>query len=347
MPLNSTPNLRTLVCVYLFSLGLIIGSAYTMYVHFDFSHSVDTKSYLKMAQGDFNVTVTHRYRVIIPALAAAVAWPLEQIYTGIWPARAETLWPLRLGFFLVNSTLLALVGLILCRTCQLYGATFWSSVIAITAVLTSRWAVYTAGLPLIDSLYLLVFALAIYGIKARSKWALVFCILIGPHAKESFIFLAPLLFFFGKNALSRPWQVLLFVASAILAYSVRYLIDQQIQVEQTQSINNALNHFNNILISIRRVFSPKGIGEVFSVFGIFTLVIFAGLLGGKAARQTWLRNLDAPLFWLLVIVLIHALLSSDIGRMSYLSAPAFAVACALILDRHPFFSFLSGKEITG
>jgi hypothetical protein len=329
------PRLRPLLLVYLFSLGLIIGSAYTMYVHFDFSHSIDTQSYLRMAQGDFDVTVTHRYRVVVPLLAGAVAWPLQQVYAWVWPHRAESEWPVRLGFYLVNSLLLALAGLFLFQTCLLYGASFWSSLLALTAVLVSRWAVYTAGLPLIDSLYLLVFAVAAYGLKARSYRALLFCLLIGPHAKEAFVFLLPLLFFYGHPIIPRSRQLGWYAVSALLVFGVRYLIDQQVGVGQTQSLQNALNHFSNIADSFQRAFSVKGVGELFSVFGLFTLVIIMGFTGGKAARQSWLPALDWPLLWLLPIVTVHALLSTDIGRMFYLTAPLFAVAMALILDRHP------------
>lgn len=61
---------REWVLVYLLALGVLAGPAYTMYVHYDFSHSLDTRSYLRMARGEFKcVSVTRRYRVLVPAAA--------------------------------------------------------------------------------------------------------------------------------------------------------------------------------------------------------------------------------------------------------------------------------------
>ncbi len=324
--------------VYILALGIILGSGYTMYKHFDFSHSVDTKSYLKMARGDFEVKVTHRYRVIVPFLAAAVAWPIETVYAKLWPNMPGTDGPLRLGFYVINSLLVALAGLYLFKTCLAYGASFWASAVAMAAVLSARWVVYFVGLPMIDSLYLLVFALTIYGIKTRNPWIIILCIFLGPHSKESFIFLAPLTFFYGHHAVSRVKQIGLYLVSGGLVFGLRYFIDASIDVPQTESVDNMVDHFDNIIVSLQRIFSPKGFGELFSIFSVFNLVILAGLLGGKEARKAWLSGIDAPLWWLVPIVIVHALLSTEVSRMLFLAAPLFAVAVALILDKHPLFA---------
>ncbi|MDX5347003.1 MAG: hypothetical protein LPK19_07130 [Hymenobacteraceae bacterium] len=336
-------SLKHQLLVYLFALGIIIGSAYTMYVHFDFSHSTDSKSYIKMAQGDFDVTITHRYRVLVPFAAAAVAWPMQQVYKKIWPHRAASDWPLRIGFFVINSLLVAWFGLLLYLICRNYGASGWSSLVAVTAVLTSRWAVYSAGLPLIDSLFLVTVALAFYGIKAEKKWALVLAILLGPLAKESFIFFAPIIFFYGR-ALPKLQQVLLFVLAGALAFFIRFTIDAQVQATaDAGGLQNAFEHVENIILSIKRIFSVKGIGELFSVFGVFTLVLIAGFFGGKAQRQQWLGQLDVVCLWWMLAVAVQVLLSHDVGRMTYLTAPVFAASVALILDRHSFWQSFRNK----
>jgi hypothetical protein len=86
--------LRRWLLVYLLAVGIVAGPAYTMYVHYDFSRSRDPRSHLSMARGEFSaIRVTHRYRVLVPAAAAAVAWPLQKVYTHIWPHRATSEWP--------------------------------------------------------------------------------------------------------------------------------------------------------------------------------------------------------------------------------------------------------------
>ena len=321
---------QRLMLVYLLALGVLAGPAYTMYVHYDFSHSLDTRSYLRMARGEFaGVSVTRRYRVLVPAAAAAVAWPLEQVYARVWPQRAASEWPLRLAFYLVNMALLAAAGVVIFETCRLYGATPAAAALAVVAVLCSRWAVYTAGLPLVDSLYILVFALAFYAPKAGSAAALVAVLLLGPLAKESFVFLVPWLLLFGRPALNWPRQLAGLAVGSALALAVRYYIDARIGAPPTESINNALSHVHNLVYSLRRLLSVKGVGEIFSVFGFFWLMLLAGWRG----QRQWLRPLGRPAVALVAVVLAHMFLSGDLGRMGYLSAPVFAVAFALALTQ--------------
>ena len=330
--------------MYLFAVGIVAGSAYTMYVHYDFSHSIDTSSYLGVARGEFRGnSLTRRYRVLVPAAAAVVAWPLERVYAHIWPQRATTDWALRLAFYLVNTLLLAGAGLVMFQTCLLYGATPAAALLALVAVLTSRWAVYLAGLPLVDSLYVLVFALGFYAARSGSRLALVACILLGPHAKESFVFLAPWLLVFGQRALRWPWQLLWFALSGMLVYAVRHWIDAQAGTEAQASVQNAFSHVENIAYSLRRLFSVKGAGELFSIFGFFSLVLLLGLRGGWSVIHRWLLPPGWPSLWLGLAVVVHMLLSSELARMGYLLSPVFAVAFSLVLTRHPTFQWLQAS----
>jgi hypothetical protein len=44
------------------------------------------------------------------------------------------------------------------------------------------------------------------------------------------------------------------------------------------------------------------------------------------------------------VVVLHVLLSGDIGRMWYFSAPVFALAIAKCADRRPGTHFLAGPQ---
>jgi hypothetical protein len=110
-----------------------------------------------------------------------------------------------------------------------------------------------------------------------------------------------------------------------------------------ESVQNALNHFNNIGYSLRRLFSVKGAGELFSVFGFFTLILLAGLRGGETAIRAWLQPLGWTSGGLILVVAVHMLLSGELARMGYLAAPVFAVAFSLILTRHPAFRWLRSE----
>lgn len=333
--MSGSKAFREKFIVFFLALSLVIGPGYNMYLHYDFSHTIDTRTYLDIAKGQFkNESLTRRYRVPVPWVAAAVAWPISKIYTAVWPARAADEWPLRLAFYIVNSILAAIAGVVIFYTCRAYGSTVISSFMAMMAVMAGRWMNYTAGLPMTDSLYLLVVSLTLYAIKTKNNPALIACIFLGPLAKESFIFIAPIIFFFGSVP---KWkQVILFLLSGVLVFSLRWWIDKQAGTVTDASLENAFLHYETITESFRRIFSVKGFGELFTVMGTFTFIIFAGFTRNKASRS-WMRSIDLPAILLLLAILVHAFLSGEISRMLFLGSVIWAVCMALILDRHRLF----------
>ncbi len=323
---------------WLLAVAALANLAYPMYVHFDFSHSPDTRSYLRMAAGRFDsIRITHRYRVLVPAAAAMVAAPIARQYARIWPQRPADLWPLRFAFYLVNCLLVAAAGACWFNAARCIGATSEAAALAMLAVLSSRWAEYAAGLPLTDSLYLLVFGLAYYAVRRgpTGSWALVAALLLGPLAKESFLFLVPWLFWFGRNTLAWPRQLLALAGGLAGLVAVHQLIDSRLGVPATQSVTNALSHLENVAYSLHRAASVKGIGELLSIFGLYDLLIPIALwLESRLRKSPLRRSFWASLGWaeigLLAVVVLHMLLSGDLGRMGYLAAPVFCSALALV-----------------
>ncbi|MFC7666063.1 hypothetical protein ACFQT0_00385 [Hymenobacter humi] len=317
-------------------MAALANLAYPMYAHFDFSHSPDTRSYLRMAAGRFDsVRVTHRYRVLVPAAAAVVAAPIAQVYGHIWPQRPDGRWPLRFAFYLVNCLLLAAAGACWFNAARLVGSSSLAAALAMVALLTSRWAVYAAGLPLIDSLYLLVFGLGYYAIRRgpQGVWALALALLLGPLAKESFIFLLPWLLWFGRKTMAWPRQVLALAGGSAALLLVHTLVDSRIGAASAQAISNALEHFENINYSLQRAASLKGLGELLSIFGFFVLIIPAAYWLEKRHASDSSARVYGFVGWaevsLLGVVAVHMLLSGDLGRMGYLAAPVACAALAL------------------
>ena len=330
-------RVRRWLLPWLLAVAALANLAYPMYVHFDFSHSPDTRSYLSMAAGRFDsIRITHRYRVLVPAAAAVVAAPVAQLYGRVWPQRPAGLWPRRFAFYLVNCLLLAAAGACWYNAARQLGAAPEAAILAMLAILTSRWAEYAAGLPLTDSLYLLVFGLSYYAVRRgpRGSWALILALVLGPLSKESFLFLVPWLFWFGRHTLAWPRQLLALTGGLLALLAVHYAVDTHLGAPATQSVSNALEHVGNILYSLQRAASPKGLGELLSIFGLFTLIIPVAFWLEKRRSTNPSATFYAPLGWaetgLLAVVAIHMLLSGDLGRMGYLFAPAFCSALALV-----------------
>ena len=334
VPLLS-PRLRRWLLPWLLAVAALANLAYPMYVHYDFSHSPDTRSYLRMASGRFDsVNVTRRYRVLVPAAAAAVAVPIRRVYALVWPQRPADQWPLRFAFYLVNCLLLGAAGACWFNAARQAGAAPSAAALAMLAVLSSRWAEYAAGLPLTDSLYLLVLGLGYYAVRRGSGggWALALTLLIGPLAKESFLLLVPWLLWFGRPALAWPRQLAVLGLGLALLFITHQIIDSRLSLPTGQSVSNALSHFENVGYSVRRAASPKGIGELLSIFGLFTLIPPLALVIQRRnpSRPSIFAPLGSPENTLLAVVGAHMLLSGDLGRMGYLIAPVFCTLLALV-----------------
>ena len=73
-----------------------------------------------------------------------------------------------------------------------------------------------------------------------------------------------------------------------------------------------------------------------SIFGLFTLIVPVAFWLEKRRPTNSSATFYAPLGWaetgLLAVVVIHMLLSGDLGRMGYLFAPAFCSALALVFS---------------
>lgn len=316
------------------ALAVLLGPAFPTYRHYDFSHSRDTLTYLSLARGEYaGTSVTRRYRVVVPWLAAALAAPLRLVaHHGRLDPRPPLTddAPLRLAFFGVNALLLALAGALVWRTAEAAGATPLAAGLGMALALSSRWATYSAALPLTDSLYCLVFALALYGVRARAGWALVAAALLGPLAKESFVFLVPWLVWFGRDAVRWPRLVGALALGYGAVAAVHGYVDARAGTAAAASVTNALAHVDNLTYSLRRLFSAHGVAEIFGIFGVGWGVLAAGPARGAAG---WWQQVGAAGRWLPVVVAGHMLLSGDLGRMGYLTFPTFGVAAALALTR--------------
>jgi hypothetical protein len=154
-------------------------------------------------------------------------------------------------------------------------------------------------------------------------------LLLGPLAKESFVFLVPWLAWFGRRALGWRGQVAALAGGLLALGAVHYVVDKAAGAPATESVSNAFAHVENLAYSLRRAASPKGLGELLSIFGLFTLPVLAALFrpGGRRALAPVLGAAEGTL---LAIVAVHMLLSGDLGRMGYLFAPVFTVALALV-----------------
>jgi len=318
--------------LFLFCLAIIFGPAYALFdsYNYDVVANPDLKTYLGVANFDFDQSQIRKYRVIIPFIASGINHVFNPIFSGIAPKTFPGPdFSLCMSFLIVNCIFMSIFGMLVYRLCKEFGASKIAAIVGLLSALTCRWASYIAGLPLVDSLYLVVIAMVLLGIKTKNSKLIILTIFIGPWAKESFIFIAPLIFFFSH--INKWKQVLLFGISALFVFTFRYYFDKFSSIQPTNlGLKNDFAHIDYITISLKRLFSFHGIYEIFSILGIWSF-LFIFLI--KSSIRTLLRQKTTLYMMLfLCIVLVHAILSTELARMFYIASPILAIWIALIAD---------------
>jgi hypothetical protein len=317
--------------IWFLSLAVILGPAYTLFdnYNYDFDLNPDLKTYLGLSEFDFDQSPVRRYRVIVPFTAAGVHFLLSPVLDKVQPwTFPGPDFSLGFSFLLVNSSIMALAGLLIYLLCRDMGGSVLGSTIGLLSFLTCRWTAYASGLPMVDSLYLLVIAMVLYSIQTKTHWMAIAAILIGPWSKESFLFIAPLLFFFGP--IGKGKQVGWFLLSGMLVFAFRYLFDISNGFAFEESIAKDMSHFEEVKNSVSRLFSFHGAYEVFSIIGLWGVSFL--LLIKKEIRQYLHQSTPAFFYFFLGIVFLHAMLSYDLARMFYLAIPVLAVWYSLLFD---------------
>jgi len=212
------------------------------------------------------------------------------------------------------------------RAARLAGVGPLAAAVAVAAVLSSRWVGYAAGLPLTDSLYLLVFGLGYYAARrgAGAGWAVALALALGPLSKESFGLLLPWLAWFGRRALGWRGQAGALALGLAGLAAAHWRVDKLAGAAPADSLTNALGHVENLTYSLHKLASLKGLAELAGSFGLFGLAAGAALFF-RAGRRTLAPVLGWPEAGLLVVVAAHMLLSGDLGRMAFLLAPVMTV----------------------
>jgi hypothetical protein len=317
--------------LFLFCFAIIFGPAYALFdsYNYDIIANPDLKTYLGLANFDFDQSPIRKYRVIIPFLVSGVNYIFGPLFLSIAPnSFPGPDFPLCMSFLIVNCIFMSVFGVLVYHLCKEFGVSRLAAIVGLLGTLTCRWTSYLAGLPLVDSLYMVITAMTILGLKTKNSRLLIMAIFIGPWAKESFIFIAPLIFFF--SSINKLKQIILFIISAFLVFTFRYYFDMLSNATSGSEFRNFFEQINNIPVSIKRLFSFHGIYEIISIFGMWGL-LFIFLLN-KNIRILLKQKTTLYMVLFLFIVLIHALLSTEIARMFYIATPVIAVWLSLISD---------------
>lgn len=319
------------VFLFIAFFAILFGPAFGFSDVYDHISNVDVQTYVGLSEFNFDQHPVRRYRVIIPMLAAGIHFVFEPILDLLSPHDFPGDFSRIMSFVFVNTMFMAGFAVLLFRIVQTVVGknNYWPAFLGVVSVLTCRWTMLFAGSALIDSLYLVVLGLLLLGILRKELWLVVVAIYLGPWAKEAFIFFVPLLVFVDK----KHWLKLIvhLVVSGILIFGFRYFFDQAIGAEFGESLDRDLSHFAVVPLSLQRLFSFHGLYEIFSIGGVWNILLILGLCI-KEVRSLFKNRLGMMWWVLTACVLIQALLSYELARMFYLLTPLLAIGLALIFE---------------
>jgi hypothetical protein len=319
------------VLVFLFCLGILAGPSTTVLLNYELQkRCTDCNTYKGIANLDFNQkNGVRRYRIIIPLIAAAVNNVIAEHVEDTKPNYFHGNFSLPVSFFLINIFLFCCYGVAIYRTCIAFDTGVAAALIGVLLMLSCRWTPYLAATPMIDSLYCLVTALVLLGLRTGNNKLIILSIFLGPFAKESFIFFLPLIFFYAN--ISKPKLLLLFVASGLIMVMYRYTYEHLAGLPEHSGAKADWGQWNYFKRYWLGLFSPRelfkltfniGVWLVIPLYGIFFIKNFLRDLGAKLPGYI-------PFF---VVVVFFHMLFGGYDRHFYLATPAICVVIALSAD---------------
>lgn len=313
--------------VYVFCMAVVTGPAIAQLFNIDLTHFPDCNTYIGLAHFEFKQNPVRAYRVIIPFVAAGINYLFGGVFAKLTPVYFTGDFSLFFSFLMVNTALTSFFGLLLYRYCRAFGAGRLPSLIGIMTMLTCRYTIYMAAYPLVDSLFCVVVALTLAGLKLRNTAMLAWAIFLGPFAKESFIFIAPLIFFFSH--IDKKKQVLYFLCSGLIVFASRYLLDICAIGTAGNSITADLYHIPNLVNKLPKLFSFHTVFIILMTTGLWIIAPIAVMILKKDWKAIVLKPLDTYLIFFALSVVVQILLSGSVERMFYLFMPVICVIVAL------------------
>lgn len=197
-------------------------------------------------------------------------------------------------------------------------------------MLSARYTAYFAALPFIDSLFCLVVAMTLVGLKEQHKKILLICLFLGPFAKESYIFIAPMIFFFGPfNKLKLlGWLGL----SGLLVFSYHFIYDYYYPPKVVGWFKAEIYHFYFLKKGLAMLFSFYGLYKILINIGLWLLLPLVACYYSPVLRQQLKKYFNASILFFTGAVVFQMLLSLSMERMFYLMMPVLAVVMAMSFD---------------
>jgi hypothetical protein len=293
-------------------VAILYGISYQQFHFFNLQDTrgfSDCESYMKMAQGNYDVNPTHKYRFLIPMAAAGV-----QSVVGLVISDPEK--SLLLGFYAVNFAIVLGACLLLFEIFIMLKFSPLLSIIGVLIFCCNRVMIYTLGLPLVDSLFYFGICAVVYLSMKEKVWTLTLMLPLFILFKETMLpyLLIPLI---ANKKFRNPYYFAsLSLAASAFVYS-RHIIDSftASAVQQHRSfVETVLIHVNEMYENLISLFSIGGIHDL--QHGISTLLLLA-LIGMYLNRKEKAIKFPKEILLTIPMTILFFMLSSNKGRMLF------------------------------
>lgn len=319
------------IIIFFFCLAVLFGPALTiLFENNELQYHNDCTTYLGLAHFDMNQVAVRRYRIIVPFLAHAINYCFGGIFNKLAPTYYTGDFALHFSFFFVNSLIFCAAGALVYKFIRAYNTGRIAAVTGLLVLLSCRYTSYYTGLPLVESLFFLTIAMLLYGIKTQHRGYIISALFLGPFSKESFIFIAPVIFFVPY--LPKFRMAIYLLLSGLLIFGFRFMYDRLNGFDANQSITADISHIYNIPRNLPVLLSAMGMYKIWSNVGFWILIPMAAIWWRRSHFSSLYHRLSGYMLVLLISVLLQMLLSGSQERMFYIFMPVICLIVALSAD---------------
>ena len=319
---------------YLFIAATIIsvlyGTSYQQFKYFNPDNPrglTDAISYIKMAQGNYDVTQVRKYRTVIPEVSRI-------IYKILNHTKEQSIPLLLISFYFVNFLFIFLAAFFLFFILETLGFKFILSLLGTVLFLSSRDVVISTGIPLTDSGFLFSISFIIYCCLKKKVNILTFCMPILLILKETSLpfLLLPLRY--------KEFRKFRYVFSILLSSIIFLLFRKYIDylhpsiANQTNFFGIVDSHIHLLKKHIIYMFTLRGIHDLFH--GFLLLYPIAGI-GFYLNFKQKLYDIPKWLYLCIPIAFGFSLLSGNLGRMFFCSYPIIIPGILIVISRISLF----------
>ena len=326
------------ICTYLLMLSITVSASYQQQRFFSLERTMglnDTRSYVEMAKGNYNISPVHNKRFVLPTgvhLLRPIILPIHQKFAenvGTISEKEAENSSYIFTFWLLNSIIIASCGYLLFLSLKDLSFSPPFSLIGSILFLTSRTSIYTAGTPQIDSLYFLAIAFFCYSIISKNSFLYIAACMLCAVSKENAILL-PFLPLVCGHKYRKPLYFLSGILTVGAFLGIRQFVLQSFisisySGQDTSLFNIFVNHLYGSYKSIQHFISPTGVYDMLHGFGLLALI---SVFGYAINKRKNLIKIPAPVLMIIPLSIFFALLSGNLGRMffaSYVPVTAYSL----------------------